>query len=82
MKVNKLKREIDEFLDNPKNTKQACLDMLHQIRSELDEVEIEVVEKVVVKEVLKEVEKPKASVKKPAVEKEKKQDKPKASNWF
>lgn len=82
MKVNKLKREIDEFLENPKNTKQACLDMLHQIRSELDEVEIEVVEKVVVKEILKEVEAPKKPVKKPVVKKEEKKERPKASNWF
>lgn len=80
MKINKLKREIDEFLENPKNTKQACLDMLHQIRSELDEVEIEVIEKVVIKEVEGDVKKqnivpkkPKPVEKKPAT---------KGTNWF
>ena len=55
MKASKLKKKIDKFLENPKNTKQECLDMLQQVRTDLDDLEVEVIEKVIEKEVIREV---------------------------
>lgn len=55
MKASKLKKKIDKFLENSKNTKQECLDMLQQVRADLDDLEVEVIEKVIEKEVVREV---------------------------
>ncbi len=55
MKASKLKKKIDKFLENSKNTKQECLDMLQQVRADLDDLEVEVIEKVIEKEVIREV---------------------------
>lgn len=72
MKVSKLKKKIDKFLENSKNTKQECLDMLQQIRADLDDLEVEVIEKVIEKEVVREV---------PADKKPKKNNSS-TTNWY
>lgn len=72
MKASKLKKKIDKFLENSKNTKQECLDMLQQVRADLDDLEVEVIEKVIEKEVVREV----------PVDKKPKKNNSSTTNWY